>query len=417
MSQDFEVNFNIANSLKLPICFKNDNEDINKLRDEILIADLVVDAIFGTGLKREVTDIFFKAIAVINENSPYTLAIDVPSGMDADSGAVLGLCIKASKTVTLQCYKRGFLNYAALNFLGEIKVEPIGIPEFAVDRFYEKEELVEEDKILKALIKKSKIAHKGKLGRAVLIAGSKDFSGAAYISASAAVKTGAGLVTLCCPENIQQIMSIKLVEAMTAAIEGDRFKEVLLNSDAIAFGPGMGNNLDTLNKLKQVLSSTEAPLVIDADGLNVLENNLSLLKGHKQQLIFTPHLGEFSRLTGISIKDIEENRLETAKKFAKEHKLILLLKGYNTIVTDGEHTYINTTGNSAMANGGMGDCLTGIITSLLAQGYEPIKAAYLGAYIHGLTGDLLAKKQSVVNASQVIEKLPYVIKNLENVSN
>ena len=194
--------------------------------------------------------------------------------------------------------------------------------------------------------------------------------------------------------------------------ENNDFKELILNSDSIAIGPGMGNNENTFNIIKDILSKEGCPLVLDADALNVLQHNLDLLKNSKRKIVITPHIGEMGRLTGIDSKNIIKNRIDIARDFAKKYGIIVLLKGYNTIITNGEEVYINSTGNSKMASGGMGDVLTGIIASFIGQGYEPLKATILSAFIHGYVGDILSKDMFCVNASHIVERLPYIIENL-----
>jgi NAD(P)H-hydrate epimerase len=168
-------------------------------------------------------------------------------------------------------------------------------------------------------------------------------------------------------------------------------------SNAIAIGPGMGSNSQTLQCLEWILSKTKCPVIIDADGINVLADHLDLLKNAGCDIVLTPHPGELSRITGYSIEDINKNRMEIAREFAEKNGVILLLKGYHTIITDGSRVIVNSTGNSAMASGGMGDCLTGIIASFIGQGYKPMEAAYIGAYIHGYSGEKLSKERFCVN--------------------
>lgn len=199
---------------------------------------------------------------------------------------------------------------------------------------------------------------------------------------------------------------------MSMSYEDIAFEGVISNSDSIAIGPGMGNNELTLKCVKNILSKNGCPVVLDADALNVLKGNLELLKNSKRKIIITPHMGEMSRLTGVDVESLIENRIGIAVNFAKEYKVIVLLKGYNTIITDGNEVYVNSTGNSKMASGGMGDTLTGIIASFIGQGYEPFKATIVSVYIHGYCGDILSKEMFCVNASHVIEKIPYVVEYL-----
>lgn len=195
--------------------------------------------------------------------------------------------------------------------------------------------------------------------------------------------------------------------------EENRINKLIETSSAIGFGCGMGDNKLTLERLEYVLNKSNCPMIIDADGLNVLKNNINILKKCENRIIITPHLGEMSRLTGKSISYIKENRLDVAKEFAKENNIIVLLKGYETIITDGNILYINPTGNSAMANGGMGDCLLGMITSFIGQGLEIFNAVVCAAYIHGYIGDILSKKLYTVNATQIINEIPSIMNEFD----
>jgi NAD(P)H-hydrate epimerase len=413
LSGDCKINYNIVKNLGVRISYINNMEDINALRESVENCEVTIDAIFGTGLSRNIEGIYGLVIDIVNENSRYTVAVDIPSGLDSDTGKVLGNSVRANKTITFAAYKRGFLNYGSDRFTGEVVVEDIGIPQCVIEKYYEKEIILEEVLIREKLKARNKYSHKGDFGRVLLIAGSKGFTGAAYIAPEAAVKCGAGLVTLGCPEAIQPTLSSKLVEAMTISIEEDeKLKETIVKANAIAIGPGLGNNEKTLELLKYLLKNSVCPVVIDADAINVLEGNLSLLKNKNCKVILTPHHGEMSRITELSTEYILQHRLEAAKDFAKEYEVTLLLKGYNTVITDGNYTFVNPTGSSTMASGGMGDCLTGIITAFLGQKYSPIEAAAIGAYIHGYCGDRLAEDMFSVTASDVLVKLPFAIKDL-----
>ena len=353
----------------------------------------------------------------MNENSKYILSIDVPSGFECNSGKVMGNCIRSNKTVTFELYKKGFLGYGAESLTGEIVIEKIGIPRSVVDKFHENEYIMDIDFIKKLIKKRNKYSHKGDYGRTLILAGSLGFTGAAYISTQAAVRSGAGLVTLGCDSSIQNILSGKLVEAMTVSTNDEkRLDSLITKSNCIAIGPGLGNNQGTLNLLEKVLLNSKCPVVIDADGLNVLEGNLEMLKNKKCQIVLTPHMGEMARISGFSIDEINENKIDIAKEFARKYDVVLLLKGFNTIITDGKTVQINPTGSSAMASGGMGDCLTGIIASFISQGYDILTAACVGAYVHGYCGDKLSKKMFCVNANHILEALPSIIKEIQDLA-
>ncbi|WP_291635193.1 NAD(P)H-hydrate dehydratase [Clostridium sp.] len=417
MSADALVNLNIVRNMGMEIIKVNNNDDLEILRESIKHSEMTIDAIFGTGLTREVKGIYSLAITIMNENSKHILSIDVPSGFECNSGKVMGNCIKSNKTVTFELYKKGFLGYEADVLTGEIVVEKIGIPRSVVDRFHENEYVMDIDFIKGLIVKRNKYSHKGDYGRTLILAGSPGFTGAAYISTQAAVRSGAGLVTLGCDSSIQNILSGKLVEAMIISTNDEKILNSLITkSDCIAIGPGLGNNNDTLKLLEKVLLNSKCPVVIDADGLNALEGNIGMLKNKKCTTVLTPHMGEMARISGYTIDEINENKIDIAKEFAKQYDVVLLLKGFNTIITDGKTVQINPTGSSAMASGGMGDCLTGIIASFISQGYDIMTAACVGAYVHGYCGDKLSKKMFCVNANHVLEELSYIIKEIQDLA-
>ena len=417
MTQCSKINYEIIKAMNIDINLIDSKEfnyeELLQLKKSIKQSDIVIDAIFGTGLERNVEGIFKEVINIINKNKNLTYSIDVPSGINASTGDILGACIKADKTICFEFYKRGFFKYDVKEYLGNVIVEHLGIPEYILEKYDDREYIVSKSFVINNFYEKNKFSFKNDFGKVTIFAGSKGFTGAAYIACESAVKTGSGLVTLVSDEYVQNIVSMKLTEAMTVNYnEKERINNLIKSSDVIGFGCGMGNNKDTLERLKYVLSNSRCPVVIDADGLNVLENNKEVLKAYKNRIIITPHLGEMSRLTGKDISYIRNNRLDVAKTFAKENGVIVLLKGYETIITNGDELYINPTGNSSMANGGMGDCLLGIITSLIGQKIDVFNAVVCAAYIHGYIGDKLSKSLYTVNASDIIKNLQRTIKDL-----
>ncbi len=415
MSESARVNYKILKTMGVNIHNIISSEDIEILKVEVITTDVVIDGILGTGIKRNVAGIYELVIAVINENSKYILSIDVPSGLDSNTGKKLGSCIVSNKTVTFQLYKIGFLSYGASEYLGEVIVENIGIPENVADGFCESEFILDKDFLRENIAPRDKYSHKGDFGSVLIFAGSYEYVGAAYICSNGAVKVGAGLVTLCSSKDILNILRDKLTEVMTVSFDdSERIEKLMEKAKVIALGPGMGDTENTFNIVNNVLKNAKCPIVLDADGINVLSRDLSILNYENKGIVITPHLGEMARLTGLTIDFIEENRISTAQKFAKEHGIIVLLKGYNTVITDGETTYVNPTGNSAMASGGMGDCLTGIIAGFIAQGLTPIVAAAVGAYIHGLCGEKLSKNMFSVSATELLREIPYTIHQIIN---
>lgn len=414
ISECSRINLEILNNMKLNTIFINE-ENIVLIKKSIMNNDCCIDAIFGTGLKRDVVGVFSNVIEYMNDFSKKIYSIDVPSGLDSDTGEIRGISIKSDKTISFEFYKRGFLNYKADKFIGDVVVEEIGVPNFIKNKFHNNEFITDKNEIYKYIKTKEKNAHKGDFGKISLVAGSKGFYGAAKIATESAVKTGSGLVTLISDSDVQEKLCTVLTEAMTVNYsEKERIDKLIKNSDAIGIGPGMGDNIKTLKIIEYILENATCPIIIDADGINCLKNNKEILKNNNLEKLITPHPVELARITGYSTEYINNNRIDAAKEAARSLKSIVLLKGNRTVITDGYTIYVNNTGNSAMANGGMGDCLTGIITSLVGQGISLFDSAVVGAYLHGYTGDIIAKDKYTVNATDIIDKIPYIMKKFEN---
>ncbi|MGL4991940.1 MAG: NAD(P)H-hydrate dehydratase [Sarcina sp.] len=402
---NFSKNKNILENMNIDITLIEDENSLILLKEAIIKSDLIIDAIFGIGLKREIKGLFKSSIEIINEYSKNTIGIDIPSGINADTGKIMGISTFCNKTVTFSCYKKSMMNYREINNFGEIFIETIGIPNYVMKKFHEKLFLVDFEDIKLLIPVRGLKGHKGSYGKVLVVAGSNGFSGAAYISSNSAVKSGSGLVTLCTDSLTQKIVSSKAVEFMTCDYHEYRFKKLLSTYDCVAIGMGLGDSESTLSILKDVILNHEKVIIIDADGINVLRDNKDLLNKTKAKIIITPHVGEMARLLNCEIPYINENRIQCAKMLAKDFNIIVLLKGHNTVITDGEYVYINPTGNSAMASGGMGDCLTGIILSLVGQGIKPIDACIAGAYIHGYIAQELSKDLYTVQASDIMENI------------
>lgn len=409
-TNDFNINFKLLEGLPIEIILLSDDKDLSKLKKSINECKVLVDCLFGTGLNRNIEGIYSDIISEINKSKVYKVSVDIPSGLCSDTGLPLGETIFADKTITFQAIKKGFLNYEALDYIGELKIENIGIPSEIVKEVSENTWMLEKKDVKDLIPIRKKHAHKGSFGRVCVVAGSNRYSGAAYLATQSAVKTGAGLVYLYTDKALKTSLDSKLTEAMVGDYESENFKEMIGKSDVIIFGPGLGNSDKTLNKLKLILENFRGKLLIDADGINVLENNLELLHKCKCKVVITPHPGEMSRITGESIGYINKNRIGLAKKFSSEYNVVLLLKGLYTVISDRNGVYINPTGNSAMASGGMGDTLSGIIGSLMGQGVDVLQATKLGAYLHGYIGEKLSKTMYTVSASNIIENLPLFLK-------
>ena len=411
---NLDILINISNGEN--IIFIKCEEDIDdKFISDLKNYDFIVDAIFGVGLNKNICGMFENVIEKINKYGRYIAAIDVPSGLNCDPGAVMGISVKADKTYTFEAIKKGFLNYNAFEYIGNVEILNIGIPNNIKQDLGKVINILEEDEYRDLVPKRRLYDHKGNYGRAIIVAGNSGFTGAAFITTECTVRAGAGLTTLVCSsKEVQNVLENKLIEAMTVTIDDERIVDIIKNADTIAFGPGMGTGVYQYNILKKIISMSRCPIIIDADGINILADNKDLLSELKGRCIITPHPGEMARFINKKISDIEADRIAIAEKTAEEYGIIILLKGYNTIITDGKKTYINPTGNSKMASGGMGDALTGIINAFVSQGMNLMDSALISAYIHGKIADDLSSENYIINARDIIENLPKKINEIVN---
>ncbi len=426
---DAAINLAIVQKLPVPVYPVLKEEDLTDYEEQLSTSWAVVDAIFGTGLKREVKGAFAEAIKRINRLNCPVLAVDVPSGLNSDSGQPLGFCVQADVTATLGLAKPGLvLHQPGSQFVGSLKVVDIGIPPQAVEEAAIQTELLTKKVVGNWLTPRKASAHKGTFGHLLVAAGSTGKTGAAALCATGGLRAGAGLVTLAIPQNLNNILASLLIEAMTIPLAKSNdhlsdsdyktIKKGLEDKQALAVGPGLGTDKETIKLIKKLYREAKIPMVIDADGLNCLATDISILKKAPTARILTPHPGEMARLTGLTTAKIQADRLQVASNFAKEHHLFLVLKGAGTVIAapDGEIA-VNTTGNPGMASGGMGDVLTGLIGGLLAQGLSPWQAACLGVYAHGLAGDLLAEDNGInmgYLAMEVADELPLALEEINN---
>jgi len=408
-SPEFMVNYNILINMKAEIHKFNIKNDIEVVKE----ADVVVDSIMGIGLNREIKGDIYSAIEIINEYAKYIVSVDTPSGLNSDSGEELGIAIKATETYTIETLKKGFFQNKAKRYLGNVHVVEIGIPSITKQKNTENIHLLTKDNYKELIPIRSPYGYKGNYGRVLVLSGSLGLTGAAYITTEATVRTGAGLVTLLVEEEIQPLLASRLIEAMTVNYnEEEKIESLIKNADVIICGPGLGNGIVNREMLVRCINSSKCPMVIDADGLNMIAKDEECLKKLRGRAIFTPHSGEMSKLINESIDKIEMARIDICRSYAKEQDIIILLKGHNTAISNGKNVIVNETGNSKMASGGMGDCLTGIIGALVAQGVELFNSAVLGAYLHGLAADRLSNERYVINARDIIEEIPKTIEAL-----
>lgn len=364
-------------------------------------AALIVDALLGTGVKGAVQGLPAEAIEAANLAGTPILAVDVPSGLDADRGGCAGPCIKAKVTVTFCRPKLGLALYPGASFAGEVRVADIGIPGEAVRRQNPAARLIVPEAVRSVLPRRPPDAHKGTFGHVLVLGGSAGYTGAPALAGLGALRAGAGLVTVAVPADVAGVVAGKLTEVMVrslpAAQEGglaeaawpELAEELLAKADAVAAGPGLGRGSGTRALLLRLLERLDKPLVLDADGLNLLE--LESIAACRAPVVLTPHPGEAARLLGAAPDDVQADRPRAARELAARGRCIAVLKGARTLIArpDGA-LWVNPTGNSGMATGGTGDVLTGIIAGLLAQGAGPLEAALAGAYLHGKAGDLAA---------------------------
>jgi len=360
--------------------------------------EVIIDAIFGTGLRRPPAGVTAEVIRRINETGAFVISVDVPSGLFCEDNAAAdkNSIIKASKTFTFQFPKLSFMFPGNGDFTGSWEVSDIGLHADTISSMTTPYHYVLRETVRPMLKGRNKFDHKGAFGHLLLIAGSYGKAGAATLSAGAALRTGAGLVTVHTPSSAVLAIQAALPEAMVSPDSGTGNVTGLPDLgpyDAIGVGPGLGTDPDTAAVLKELLSTATVPLVLDADAINILSQNREWVDLLPPQTVLTPHPGEFRRLTGTESTDYQLMREQVA--FAVRHRCVVVLKGAHTSVAmpDGR-VFFNSTGNPGMATGGSGDVLTGMITSLLAQGYDPLGAAVCGVYLHGLAGDIALRIHS-----------------------
>lgn len=396
---DALLNYRIVQKLKLPL-----STELNVIAGSAVI----IDAVFGTGLDRELQGIQLEAINMANAQNAYRIAVDIPSGMNGTTGRVYGTSFKADETVTVFAVKRGLLLTPELESVGRITVAPIGLVPEDRENELEREQLIDEDFIRTLLPERKQVTNKGNYGKALIAAGSRNMPGAAVMAARACLRTGAGLTKALVPQSIVATFAC-IPEVMVCPDTENEIADLVNWCTAIGIGCGMGNDESRKAKLKAVLQS-DRKAVIDADGLNAMDEELKQLLNENH--VITPHPGEMARLTGKSVQAVVSDPVDAAAAFAGEHGCTVLLKNTVTVIAapDGRVRY-NKTGNTGLAKGGSGDVLTGIITALLAQGLAPFDAASAGAFLLGVSADkaLDILKTRMLAAGDVIDALTSVL--------
>lgn len=400
-SGDARINADIVRRLEIPCRWLRDDDVLSALEAELASADLVVDALLGTGLSRNVDSYYGEIINRINNCPAPVLAVDIPSGICADSGKALGAAVRATKTVTFALPKQGHFLFPGSEYTGDLQIADIGIPPALLSGA--PVTLVTESTARSLLPNRPCDAHKGTFGSVLLVAGSLGMSGAVVLSARAALRGGCGLIFAATPRSVQPTVAAQVAEAITVPLPENRLGRVMEESlyilrekwrtcQAVAVGPGMSQDEVSLPVLAGVLAECPLPVVLDADALNLLAKNPELLGKRDAPTLLTPHPGEAARLLGSSIGEIQADRPAAVLAIAKRYQSIVVLKGAHTLIGHPKgQTAINVTGNSGMATAGSGDVLTGLLAALLAQGLSAFDAARLGVYLHGLAGDLAAQ--------------------------
>lgn len=425
LSGDAVVNFELLTKLDVKRIEVTEKEHMRNFTKVYPPYDLIIDAIFGTGFKGPVEGVFADAIEAINSSGTSVLSVDIPSGVAGDTGAVSEPATRASKTVTFAYPKVGLVQYPGADLVGEMEVADIGIPlnivkDVATSRVYMT--TLEEAEAL--LPRRPPDVHKRQCGSVLVVGGSPGLTGAAALAARAALRAGAGLVTLAVPEGVHDILEVKLTEVMTRPLPQGKDGALSLKAagviaessnefDVVAMGPGLSTGGEVAKVVMELVKALEVPLLLDADGINAMIGKTALFARRRSPLILTPHPGEMARLAEISTAEVQVDRIGTAREAAENWSAVVVLKGAGTLVAaPGGTVKVNTTGNPGMATAGMGDVLTGCIASFVGQGLSAFDAAVAGVYYHGYAADLAARMDGMVGmlAGDVIRHLPLALR-------
>lgn len=399
-------------------------------------SDLVVDALFGTGLSSALRGHFVELVEGLDRLPVAKLAVDLPSGLDGSRPQPPSPHLHAEVTVTFAAPKVAHVLPPAAAAVGELVVTDLGIPPHLVDEAPGDLHLLTGGELAAGLAARTDDGHKGDYGHVLLVGGSPGKAGAAILGARAAVRGGAGLVTVAVPGPLLPTVDGASVESMTLGLAAGAAGELIEESvaevlaaaagkQAVALGPGLGLAEPTVTAVRRLATELEAPIVVDADGLNALagrlgelrSRRLGELRSRRAAAVLTPHPGEMGRLLGITSREVQADRLGAARRAAEESGAVVVLKGHRTVIADPEGgLYVNPTGNPGMASGGSGDVLTGLLAALIAQGYEPFAASQLAVYLHGLAGDVAAERVGIeaLSAGDLIEALPAAFERLRN---
>jgi NAD(P)H-hydrate epimerase len=425
---DAAANLELLDGMGVPVVEIVDAASFEEHQESMGQACTWIDAILGTGLTSTVRGFYKSVIDYINRQAKPVFSVDIASGLNADTGQVCGTCIQAEATATFGFAKIGHLTYPGRSYTGRLKIIEIGIPPHVAASVGCHQHLITPVNLLKQLPRRPATAHKGHTGHLLVLAGAPGKTGAAAMTATAAMRAGAGLVTLGIPKSLNPLLETMVMEAMTiglpetkaGALDESAHSDILsliTDKRCLAIGPGMGTADSTGRLVAHLIAACPVPMVIDADGLNLIASNPSILSKRKAPIVLTPHPGEMARLCGHSSAQIQTDRIGQARAFAQQHGVHLVLKGAATIVAEPDATvFINPTGNPGMAAGGMGDVLTGLIAGLITQKMDVGAAARAGVYLHGLAADQLSGKKNTFGylATEVMDTIPEAMNRLLN---
>ena len=405
---DARINLDILGRLGLTVVEVADEQAWELHFSEVSKCSLIVDAMFGTGLRSPLAGMLETVVADVNASDIPVVAVDVPSGISADTPHLIGDCIDAAMTVTLAAPKLPLVLPPAEAYAGDIVIADIGIPHDVIDSVEGPYiELMTPEQMRAVVGPRAADSHKGDFGRVTIVAGSRGKTGAAHLAGMAALRSGAGLVTVATPESCvgivasmaPEMMTEPLVESDAGVVDAKAIEQVLaLQQDVIACGPGLGRTPAARDFVRELLARASVPLILDADALTVLADDPAQLSGSdEREVIITPHPGEMARLVGRSVEEVQSDRIGTATDFATLHHVYVVLKGHRTVIATPEgRVFVNPTGNPGMATGGTGDVLTGMIAAWLAQLLDAEAACRLSVFLHGMAGDMAESSEGQV---------------------
>jgi len=423
---DAAANLTLLAPLNVPVIEMPDENAFSAHRTRMLRQDIWIDAILGTGLKSDVKGYLSDIINFINETNKPVFAVDIPSGLNANTGYPCGGCVRAHVTATFAFAKTGHILFPGAQFTGDLEIVDIGIPTHIAERVSPRQYCLTWDWVRDHFPPRSPDAHKGSTGHLLVVAGATGKTGAASMTAMSALRAGAGLVTLGIPERLNAVLESQVIEAMTCplpdtengmlrAASFDIIMKLLADKKCLAIGPGIGVSDDTRTIIQRLVQESTTSMVIDADGLNCLVGHTEILKNRKAPIILTPHPGEMARLMDTTSRHVQKDRITCAREFAKNFDVHVVLKGAKTVIAhpDG-NVFVNPTGNAGMASGGMGDVLTGIIAGLIVQDFPPESASHAGVFLHGAAADALAETVGPFGflATEVMSAVPEQISKL-----